>query len=280
MSPNLVESPAARTEDLAEAHIDLLKRAVTCELYAEYEFRKFKQNNALRRFLTRMGRRFGIRLTSTELFTDEQRAEGKGVTPMAATSIGWKRIDSLHECIRTVVNDGIPGDLIETGVWRGGAVIFMRGALNAYGQHDRKVWAADSFEGLPKPDLAKYPKDQGSRWHTRSELAISLEDVQETCRRFGLLEGIHFLKGWFKDTLPDAPIEKLAIARLDGDMYGSTMDALTALYDRVSPGGFVIIDDFSVNNCRMAVEDFRKERSISEPLQEIDWTGVFWRKSH
>jgi hypothetical protein len=86
------------------------------------------------------------------------------------------------------------------------------------------------------------------------------------------------LKGWFSDTLPKAPIERLAILRLDGDMYGSTMDALNALYSKLSPGGYCIIDDFHLDGCRKAVEDFRRDHSITAPIQEIDWAGRFWRK--
>ncbi|MED1640934.1 TylF/MycF/NovP-related O-methyltransferase, partial [Bacillus thuringiensis] len=71
----------------------------------------------------------------------------------------------------------------------------------------------------------------------------------------------------------------VAIARLDGDMYESTMDSLTNLYDKVSPGGFIIIDDYSLYTCKMAVTDFRRDRNITDPLQPIDQCSVFWRKS-
>jgi len=76
-------------------------------------------------------------------------------------------------------------------------------------------------------------------------LAVPLEEVQALFRRYDLLDAqVRFLKGWFKDTLAGAPIERLALLRLDGDLYESTMDALVPLYDKVSPGGFVIVDDY------------------------------------
>jgi O-methyltransferase len=111
-------------------------------------------------------------------------------------------------------------------------------------------------------------------------LAVPLENVKEIFERYGLLDDqVRFLKGWFRDTLPNAPIEKLAILRLDGDMYESTMDVLRNLYYRVSAGGFVIVDDYGAYSaCRKAVHDFRAEHGVSEPIQEIDWTGVYWRK--
>jgi O-methyltransferase len=90
---------------------------------------------------------------------------------------------------------------------------------------------------------------------------------------------VQFLKGWFKDTLPQAPIERLAVARLDGDMYESTMTAIEALYPKVQPGGFVIVDDYgAVPACKRAIEDYRARFGITEPIETIDWTGVYWRK--
>jgi hypothetical protein len=126
----------------------------------------------------------------------------------------------------------------------------------------------------------KYPKETPIDLHQHGELAISLEQVQRNFASYGLLDGqVKFLKGWFRDTLPAAPIRTLSILRLDGDLYESTMDALT-LYPRLSPGGFVIVDDYNlVKACNDAIEDFRKERGISDALQLIEGGGGFWRKS-
>jgi Macrocin-O-methyltransferase (TylF) len=109
---------------------------------------------------------------------------------------------------------------------------------------------------------------------------VSLEEVKANFAKYGLLDDrVVFLKGWFKDTLPSAPIERLAVLRLDGDMYESTMVALTSLYDKVSSNGFVIIDDYGcIESCRKAVHDFRESRGISEPILDIDGFGVYWRK--
>jgi O-methyltransferase len=88
------------------------------------------------------------------------------------------------------------------------------------------------------------------------------------------------LEGFFADTLPNAPIARLAIMRLDGDMYSSTWDALTSLYEKLSPGGFVIIDDYNaLASCRQAVTDFRNVYGIDDELLPIDWSGAFWRRS-
>src|SRR5262249_28059364 len=99
-------------------------------------------------------------------------------------------------------------------------------------------------------------------------------------RRYGLLDDqVKFLPGWFKDTLPQSPIDRLSMLRVDADMYESTMEALQYLYQKLSVGGYCIIDDYgAVLGCKKAVDDFRKAHDISEPLQEIDWTGVYWKR--
>jgi O-methyltransferase len=194
--------------------------------------------------------------------------------------IGLRRLDNLHFCIKQVLHDEVPGDFIETGVWRGGACIFMRAALKAYMDSIRQVWVADSFEGLPKPD-GRYREDKGDTHWTRSYvLAVSLDQVKSNFSRYGLLdERVRFLKGWFKDTLPTAPIGRLAILRLDADMYSSTMDSLLNLYPKLSVGGYVIIDDYGqIDACRKATDDFRARQQIETPLMQIDRNGAYWKK--
>lgn len=210
-----------------------------------------------------------------------QREEGRDWPVLAHTMIGLKRMNNLQSCVEDVIQKGVPGDLIETGVWRGGACIFMRGILNAYGVRDRRVWVADSFEGLPAPNPAKYPADTGDIHHTMRQLAISVEQVQSHFSKYGLLDDqVKFLKGWFRDTLPSAPIDRLAVARLDGDMYESTMDGLTHLYPKLSCGGYLIVDDYgAVSACKQAVEDYRGAHNITEPIVEIDWGGVYWQRT-
>ena len=212
---------------------------------------------------------------------ERARAEGRDWPARAHTMIGLKRLANVRMCVEAVLDAGIPGDLIETGVWRGGATIFMRAILEACGVKDRVVWVCDSFTGLPPPDTEHYPHDEGITLHRFPQLAVSLEQVQENFRRYGLLdEQVRFLKGWFRDTLPKAPVTRLAVLRLDGDLYESTIQALDSLYNKLSVGGFVIVDDYgNVAACRQAVDDFRERRGITDPIQPIDWGGVYWRRA-
>jgi hypothetical protein len=200
----------------------------------------------------------------------------------AHTMIGRKRLENVRSLTESVLGNNIPGDLMETGVWRGGACILMRAVLDAYRVTDRKVWLADSFEGLPPPDADNYPADQGDTFHTFEELAVSLEQVQENFRKYGLLDDqLVFLKGWFKDTLPSAPVDKLALLRLDGDMYESTIVALENLYPKLSIGGYVIVDDYHVvPACKQAIDDFSNANNFIPLIEEIDGVGIFWRKAN
>lgn len=220
-------------------------------------------------------------LSFNSSFNRQTRIEGRDWPAHAETMVGLRRLDNIQECIIDVIERNIPGDLVEAGVWRGGASILMRAVLAAYGDLSRRVWLADSFQGLPAPDSARYPADAGDRhWELSSYLSVPLEEVQENFRRYRLLDDqVQFLVGWFKDTLPTAPISSIAVLRVDGDMYQSTLEVLSNLYHKVSLGGYVIIDDYgNIPSCRAAVHDFRESHNVREEIERIDWTGVFWRK--
>jgi hypothetical protein len=211
----------------------------------------------------------------------DARENGVDWPSRAHTMVGIKRLENLRACARSVFEDGVPGDFMETGVWRGGATIFMRALLAAYDDPARAVWVADSFAGLPAPDPVAYPADAGDRLHLEAPLAVSLAEVRENFSRYGLLdERVRFVPGWFRDTLPACPVERLALLRLDGDMYESTIVALEALYPRLSVGGYVIVDDYgAIAACKQAVDDYRARNGIHDEIHSIDWTGVFWKRT-
>jgi hypothetical protein len=213
---------------------------------------------------------------------------GHYINGPAISMLPRARFDNLRDCIEDVLDRNVPGDLIETGVWRGGATIFMRAVLKAYGITDRTVWVADSFEGLPSPDPEKFPIE--ARMHNSAVMtrrynrfAVGIDQVRANFEAFDLLDDqVQFLKGWFKDTLPTAPVRKLALMRLDGDYYESTMDALTNLYDKLSPGGYAIIDDYAEDTwaaCRQAVDEFRKSRGITDPMIRVDSKCYYWQRT-
>jgi O-methyltransferase len=212
---------------------------------------------------------------------DSRRREfGRDWPAVAHTMVGVRRLTNLCELMQRALDEDIPGDFIETGVWRGGCCILMRGVLKANAVTDRKVYVADSFAGLPPPNSDLFPQDRGLDLSRFEQLAVPLEEVKANFSRYGLLdEQVVFVKGLFQDTLPSLHAGPFALMRLDGDLYESTHAALSALYPKLSPGGFVIVDDYgALDPCRQAVRDYRDQMKIDSPLHQVDWTAVWWQK--
>lgn len=186
------------------------------------------------------------------------------------TLLPWSALEHLHFAIKDTVQRQIEGDFIETGVWRGGACILAKAIYNEL-RPTTKIYLADSFEGLPMPNISEYPQDIGDTHYLDQNLKVSVEQVTENFKKFNLLdENIIFVKGWFKDTIPNLNVQKLSILRLDGDMYESTIQVLEHLYDKLSVGGYCIIDDFFHRGCYSAVMDFRRNRNISTQIHKVD----------
>jgi O-methyltransferase len=266
---------------LRDRYVDLLMGCLTRELFLAEEAHDVDladwpgDSDSLRTTLKSNGWRLTRRGGDAE-----KRSDGNDWPPAAETMVGRQRLADVRACVDSVITDGVPGDFIETGVWRGGVTILMRGMLEAWDDTDRRVWVADSFQGLPAPDVEAFPQDVGHDMSDVSTLAVSADQVRANFARYGLLDDqVQFLEGWFRDTLPTAPVEQLAILRLDGDMYESTMDALEALYPKLSVGGYVIVDDYGAwEPCRQACTDYRDRHGITDEIVSIDWTGVHWRR--
>ena len=282
----MTPTPAA----LRTLYLDLMKRSLTGALAEDNDSVlggvRWQGSDSMKKraasAAARLAGRFNLEIAYKKPYDPALRDLGRDWPSRAESMIGLARMYNLQECIASIIEDDIPGDFIETGVWRGGACIFMRANLAAWADTDRKVWVADSFEGLPKPDPARFPADKGDELFKLGGLAVGVDQVKHNFRRYGLLDDqVEFLVGWFKDTLPVAPLDKLALIRLDGDMYESTIQAIEVLYPKLSPGGFCIIDDFGshVSQAQQAVHDYRKEHGITEEIIDIDGTGAFWRKA-
>lgn len=260
-------------------YLNLVKSSVTNLLYLESEYNPIMPRGAVRRMILPAFQKAGIQLCHTNHGDVEKRKSGVDYTSIAHTMLSDARLENARMCVETVIQNNVIGDIIETGVLRGGCCIYMRAVLWTYGVTDRTVWLADSFEGLPAPNVEKYPADAGQTWHEFMGGEVAVEHVRRNFERYGLLDDqVRFLRGWFKDTLPTAPIERLAVIRLDGDLYESTMDAIVSLYPKLSPGGYCIVDDYYLECCRLAVEDYRKANNITETIVEIDGAGAYWQR--
>jgi hypothetical protein len=272
---------------MRDGYLDLLRSSLLgltvgpVKLYVPIEGTTGLVKNWVVRVLRRRGGAVLARPVEFDLSRDQEgRTSVWHLPPWPVTMIGSVRLESLERCVRDVIESGLPGDLIETGVWRGGASILMRGVLRAYGVTDRKVYVADSFAGLPPPQPDQYPADEGLDLHLWPGLAVPLEEVRANFARYGLLDDqVCFVQGWFRDTLPLLRDHTWGLIRLDGDLYESTMDALENLYPGLTPGGWVVVDDYEIPACRQAVTDYRERQGIDEPLIEIDWTGVCWQRA-
>jgi O-methyltransferase len=196
--------------------------------------------------------------------------------------VGLARLDDLQACVEAVAGQRIEGDLIEAGSWRGGASILMRATLDALGDRERVVWVADSFQGFPRaPKPAGDGYDLGADLAACDFLAVPLQEVRDSFTRLGLHRGVRFVPGFFEHTLPALSGRRWSVMRLDGDTYDATRLSLEVLYPGLSAGGYVILDDYlQIDPCRAAVDDFRREHGITEPLEPIDWSGARWRREN
>jgi O-methyltransferase len=259
----VAKGPGPDAEALRAAYLDLLKLTL-CDLAGSST--------------TSVGRTPEGEVMAREMTGDQLRLRSAGMDwPLhGLTMVGLGRLDDLQRCVETVVQDGVPGDMIEAGSWRGGASILMRAALDTLGESARTVWVADSFQGFPRVADAEREDDELDVFDF---LAVSLAEVKDNFARFGLEDGVSFVPGFFEETMPGLAGRSWAIARLDGDSYEATWLTLQTLYPGLSSGGFLVVDDFgALDECRQAVEEFREQNGISEPLEQVDWTGVRWRK--
>ena len=278
-----------RTTSEASLYLDLLKRSLTGSLAEDNDsilggVRTAGSTSWKRRLANVVGdvaARANVEIAYKKPYDPMSRELGRDWPSRAESMIGLRRMDNIQHCVQTVIDERVPGDLLEAGVWRGGACIFMKANLVARDDTTRVVWVADSFQGLPPPNETLYPADCGDDLHTRAGLSVGAGQVRHNFARHGLLDDrVRFLEGWFKDTLPAAPIEALSVMRLDGDMYESTLQAIDALYPKLSPGGFCIIDDFGSHQSQagQAVLDYRRARGIDEEIVDIDGFGAYWRR--
>jgi O-methyltransferase len=258
--------PTPDAEGLRRAYLELLKLSL-CDLTGTTTIS--------------VARTIGGDVMSRELSGEQLRFRAAGLDwPLQGlTMVGLARLDDLQACVESIASDGVPGDLIETGSWRGGASILMRATLDTLGERDRVLYVADSFQGFPEVDAAGDGYDLDADLARCDFLAIPLEEVKASFARLGLDHDVSFVPGFFQDTLPSLRARQWSIARLDGDSYDATRLALEALYPALAIGGYLIIDDYlPLDDCRRAVDDFRREHGITEPIEPVDWSAARWRR--
>ena len=187
------------------------------------------------------------------------------------TMSGNSRLRGLYMAIRHVMARGIPGDIVECGTARGGSAALM-GLVLKDALADRMLWVFDTFEGIPPPTTAD-PDYTIAALYT-GDFRGELGEVEALFRRLGILDRARLVKGLFEDTVPGSEVGAIAVLHLDGDWYESVKICLDHLYDRVSRGGIIQIDDYGHwEGARRAVDEFMADRRIPGPLHYIDYTG-------
>jgi O-methyltransferase len=264
--------PRPGEEQMRRAYLELLKLCL-CDLAGARTLSVSRTGDTRRR---------DSQVKSRELQEEELALRVRGADwPFSGlTMVGLPRLDDFQACVESVVADEVEGDVIEAGAWRGGASILARATLDSLGADDRTVWVADSFRGLPAPDPGAFPEDHELDLSQVEFLAVPAEEVRRHFARFGCEHGVELVEGFFDQTLPTLRGRRWSVIRLDGDTYEATWVGLESLYPGLSAGGYLIIDDYTlIPECRAAVDDFRREHGITEPIEEIDWNGVRWRRA-
>jgi len=201
---------------------------------------------------------------------------------MTMTSI--ERMYALYTATRHVVENGVAGDFVECGVWRGGSIMLIAHTLQLLGEHDRAIWLYDTFDGMTPPTADDVQSMSGRpASHVLAEHAKTTDDpfwgyaprriVEENVRSTGY-ENVRFVEGDVMKTIPDDAPTSIALLRLDTDWYESTRHELVHLYPRITSGGVVIIDDYGYwSGARKATDEFLATLPARPLLHRIDYTG-------
>lgn len=212
-------------------------------------------------------------------YNHKSRMSGEDWPAYGQTMVGMHRLENLEKLGIRLLRHRVPGDFFECGVWRGGASIFMRGFLKAYQSKDRNVHVVDSFEGLPKASTG----EDNDNWAAMGLLKVPQEAVKKNFQKYGLLDDqVQFHKGFFRNSLPVVRQElketksNIALLRLDGDMYESTMNIFFNLAEFLSPGACIVVDDYCIPECKKAVQQFLTMHDLSPKINIIDWCGAYF----
>jgi hypothetical protein len=199
------------------------------------------------------------------------------------TMLSLPRLLSLYNNARRMCKLDLPGNFVECGVAAGGSSALLAAVIKKYSKRPRMIYSFDSFDGMP-PSESK-DTHQGERAEVvgwgEGTCSASEASLKEALDKVDSQKYCQPVKGLFNHTLPEwrEKVSNVSLLHMDGDWYSSTRDILVNLYDSVTPGGFVQIDDYGYwEGCKKAVNEFEKERNILFDLNRIDDTGVFFTK--
>jgi len=196
-----------------------------------------------------------------------------------------ERLFSLYQSVRYVVQNQVPGDFVECGVWKGGSSMMIAKVLQSLGVTNRNIWMYDTYEGMTEP--TKEDKDfkgedavqllsSAEKSDSNSVWCYSaLEEVQSNMQKTSYpTESIKYIKGKVEETIPDAIPGSIALLRLDTDWYASTYHEMIHLYPLLQVKGVLIIDDFGHwEGAKKAILQYFGENNLFPLINRIDETG-------
>jgi O-methyltransferase len=196
------------------------------------------------------------------------------------TMVKSKNLLNLYALTQRANDMNLDGDIVECGVWNGGSAALMAFATKNYEKpRNRLVWLFDSFGGLPRPG----PNDGAAenQYYFEGLNRGSVQHVVEVFAKLGIsMDHVRIHSGWFESTLREADLERIAVLHIDADWYDSVKLVLDAFYDKVVPGGFVVLDDYGYwEGCKRALDDFLSQNNIDGiKLMQVDSTGAHFQK--
>jgi len=218
-----------------------------------------------------------VEVRSSKRFRDSWNALSLFVQVRDHTMVDVPRLKLLYELTKELDCQGIPGDLVTCGVYRGGSAAVLAGA-NIKSGVQRKSWLFDSFQGLPEP--TERDGFEAQETYYKGWCGAGEDEVRRLFARLGLMSSnVHIVRGWFEDTLPRAPLQQIALLHIDADWYDSMRICLTTLFDRVQPNGVIVLDDYGRwEGCRNATSDFFSARNLDLALLRYCGPAAYFRK--
>jgi len=248
--------------------------------------------SAFERFVDQAARKVGLQISrlssgETRLPIEASAQDAELINSLKGfTMTSSERLWSLINAVRHVVDNQIPGDLVECGVWRGGSVMAMARELSSLGVSDRRIWLYDTFAGMTDP--TSFDVEAGSGMTAANMLSSTevadgdnvwcvagLQDVSANVRSTGYpFENFTFVEGDVSKTLKSDFPDSISLLRLDTDWYESTRTELEVLYPRLSVGGVCIFDDYGHwQGARKAVDEYFAGLGHRPYMHPIDYSG-------
>jgi O-methyltransferase/8-demethyl-8-(2,3-dimethoxy-alpha-L-rhamnosyl)tetracenomycin-C 4'-O-methyltransferase len=203
-------------------------------------------------------------------------------------------LENIENSTKAILNNNINGDFVECGVWRGGTGIIIKKLLQKYNNSNKQIFLLDSYEGMENleksnsleetdklDELCSNILNDAEKYFGKKLIETNYDEVKNNLKHFGCYDDkIILLKGWFNNEFPFDNINTISLLRLDCDYYYPTKICLEKLYNKISKGGFIILDEYYLEFMgeKNAVDEFRSKNNITSKLIPVDNNIAYWIK--